>query len=168
MRSLFLLAILLSVPGTAYAGSFVTISDRAVGAESIIAIGVPTPKVAPAPKQPTLQPGHEAIRLKKVEGKTKIYRTEAWLGGSPVTYVTTATPEDLAALKKRGIDVASTSEQPLAPAVLEAAKPNETPDVAGVDRQETTGSLAAGAKVVPVAKPLNPDSLKLRTTLGDS
>ena len=86
-----------------------------------------------------------------------------------MTYVTTATPDDLAVLKKRGIDVASTSEQPLAPAILEAAKPHEVPDVAGVDRQETTGSLGSRRQGrAAVAKPLNPNSLKLRPALGDS
>ena len=166
MRSLVLMAVLLIAPGTAFAGSFTTIADRAVDAGSIISVGVAAPKVAPAPKKPTLLPGHEVIRLKQADGKTEIFRTEAWLGGSPVTYVTTATPDDLAVLKERGIDVASTLEQTLAPNVLQAAKSGGTPEVAGVDRHETTGSLGAGAKAAPAVKPLDAGDLKLRPTLG--
>ncbi len=168
MRSLVLLAALLSVPGPALAGSFTTISDRAVGADSIISIGVPGPKVAPVQTGPTLAPGSEKIRLKTVDGKTKIYRTEAWLGGSPVTYVTTGTEADLAALKSEGIDIADTGEQLLSPTLK--PEPAQTPQLAGVDRNETTGSLNGDGTATPhgkpgaepAVKPLDADSLKLR------
>ncbi len=167
MRSLALMALLVAMPGTAFAGSFTTIADRDVDAGSIVSIGVPAAKPAPAAKQSTLLPGDELIRLKHADGKTEIYRTEAWLGGSPVTYVTTASKADLAALKLRGIDVASTDEQTLAPAVLEAATSSEdTPAVAGVDRQETTGSVHDDNGTTPAA--LDADGLRLRPALGKS
>ena len=164
MRSLVLAAVLMAAPGTAFAGSFTVIADRAVDAGSIMSIGVPAPKVAPAPKETVLAPGHELISLRQVDGKTKIYRTEAWLGGSPVTYVTTATPEELAALKKRGINIASTQDQPLAPDVLEAARTGNAQQAAGVATDETTGSVGAGAKAA--VKPVNAGSLQLRPALG--
>lgn len=169
MRSLVLLAAVLCVPGPALAGSFTTISDRAVGADSIMSIGVPAPKAAaPAPKAATLAPGSEKIRLESSNGTTKIYRTEAWLGGSPVTYVTTGSEADLALLKNRGIDVAASGEQLLAPDVLPAAAPAGAPQVAGVDSKETTGSVddaktaSPEARAEPAVRPLDAGSLKLR------
>lgn len=163
MRSLVLLAMLITLPGTAFAGSFVSLQGNDVDAGSIEAIGTPAPKVVkPEPVRPALAPGHEMIRIADVDGKQKIFRTEAWLGGSPVTYVTTATAFDLAALKQRGIDVASTREQLLSPPTLVASTPKADDEVAGIDRVDTTGSVS---RKLP---PLDAANLKLRPALGDS
>ena len=83
--------------------------------------------------------------------------------------MTTGTEADLAALKSEGIDIADTGEQLLSPTLK--PEPAQTPQLAGVDRNETTGSLngdgtatphgkAAGTE--PAVKPLDADSLKLR------
>jgi hypothetical protein len=34
-----------------------------------------------------LKPGTQKVEVKQVDGELKVFRTEAWLGGSPVTYV---------------------------------------------------------------------------------
>lgn len=160
MRSLVLLVTLMALPGTAFAGSFAKAGDIGIDAGSIQTIGAPAPKPAAAPVDPSLGPGHELIRIAEVDGKQRIFRTEAWLGGSPVTYVTAATSADIAALKQRGIDVASTKEQMMLPGVAVASSDTKT-DMAGIDRADTTGSLD------PVKlKPLDTAGLKLRTNLG--
>ena len=41
----------------------------------------------------TLKPGTQKIELKEVNGELKVFRTEAWLGGSPVTYVSKASTD---------------------------------------------------------------------------
>src|SRR5690349_473643 len=63
-------------------------------------------KPGPAYRVPALPKGQvSATELREVGGQTKIYRTEAFLGGSPVVFVTKATPAALAALKPASPDV---------------------------------------------------------------
>ncbi|MEQ8481679.1 MAG: plant virulence effector HPE1-like domain-containing protein [Hoeflea sp.] len=45
-----------------------------------------------------LEPGEQIIEVREVDGEKKIYRTEGWLGGSPVTMVSKASEADLIAL----------------------------------------------------------------------
>jgi hypothetical protein len=40
-----------------------------------------------------LKPGTQKIEIKQVNGELKVFRTEAWLGGSPVTYVSKASTD---------------------------------------------------------------------------
>lgn len=40
-----------------------------------------------------LKPGTQKVEVKDVDGVLKVYRTEAWLGGSPVTYVSKASTD---------------------------------------------------------------------------
>lgn len=35
----------------------------------------------------TLKPGTQKVEIREVNGEKKVFRTEAWLGGSPVTHV---------------------------------------------------------------------------------
>jgi hypothetical protein len=164
MRSLALAAAIALVPATAFAGSISTISGNADGAGSIISFGQPQP-VATAPAAPRLAPGEELVQIRRVDGKTKIYRTEAWLGGSPVTYVTAATDADLAALKSRGIDVASNAVQALRPAGPALAKDMTAVASANIDRQAKTGALTVGPAP---AEPFDPAHLTLRLKLADA
>ncbi|MDO9415696.1 plant virulence effector HPE1-like domain-containing protein [Pararhizobium sp.] len=44
-----------------------------------------------------LKPGTQTIELKTIDGEMKVVRTEAWLGGSPVTFIQKATDEEIKA-----------------------------------------------------------------------
>ncbi len=68
---------------------------------------------------PELAPGTQKVEIREVDGERKMFRSEAWFGGSPVVFVSKA-PEQAA-------DVAP-------------AEP-----VAAIDTAATTGALDAGA-----------------------
>lgn len=146
MRFIALIAAIILVPGTAVAGSITTVSSTVDADGSILVIGCPacTAK-AEKPKAPPLAPGHEIVRLERVDGKAKVYRTGNWLGGSPVTFVRTASEADLALLKRQGIDIASRGEQPLAPTTLAARAETDIAVRDGIDRKAKTGSVNAGS-----------------------
>jgi hypothetical protein len=40
-----------------------------------------------------LKPGTQKVEIREVNGELKVFRTEAWLGGSPVTYVSKASTD---------------------------------------------------------------------------
>ena len=64
---------------------------------------------------PTLSPGSlQASELRDVDGQKKLYRTEGWMGGSPVVFVSKATPEAMLAAAPSaqpadGIDMSATT-----------------------------------------------------------
>ncbi|MCJ9720962.1 hypothetical protein MOV66_13415 [Agrobacterium sp. SHOUNA12C] len=56
---------------------------------------------------PELTPGTQSIVIRDVDGQKKVVRTEAWMGGSPVVFISKPTPEALAAANTApdGIDM---------------------------------------------------------------
>lgn len=64
---------------------------------------------------PELQPGaFQSMEIRDVDGEKKIFRTEGWMGGSPVVFVSKATPESMlastpSALPADGIDASATT-----------------------------------------------------------
>ena len=99
----------LLVAGPALAQSIETLKALPPGAanDSITRISCPScPALQPKKTSydvPALATGKQVMELRTVSGKQKIYRTEAWLGGSPVVYVSTPTPEMIAALTVKPI-----------------------------------------------------------------
>jgi hypothetical protein len=69
---------------------------------SIVEIGCPpcvlAAEKAAAEAQVKLAPGEQIFEVRDVDGQKMIYRTEGWLGGSPVTMVSKASEADLIAL----------------------------------------------------------------------
>ncbi|MFD1327400.1 plant virulence effector HPE1-like domain-containing protein [Mycoplana ramosa] len=45
---------------------------------------------------PDIEPGTQKVEIREVDGERKVFRSEAWLGGSPVVFVSKA-PEEVAA-----------------------------------------------------------------------
>lgn len=91
---------------------------------------------------PELRPGaFQQAEVRDVDGQKKIYRTENWMGGSPVLFVSKATPEQMLALT---------------PAV-----PAE-----GIDNEATAAVVGSDAKPVVAgmaeAAPLDVSAFKLR------
>jgi hypothetical protein len=98
-----------------------------------------------------LEPGTQKIEIRRVNGEMKVFRTEAWLGGSPVVFVSKA---DTDLLNKQSAE----------------NKPVEDPkvNVIGID-QDTTSAVTAdlSRSMAPVEqkkeiKPFDAGALQLR------
>ncbi|MBB3944968.1 hypothetical protein GGQ73_000893 [Rhizobium skierniewicense] len=92
MRKTLLTVAIVLTSGSAMASSIDVIHGNRTGNGSVILVtceGCPTAavKTKPADAAPTLPPGMQDISIRDVDGQRQIVRREAWLGGSPVTYV---------------------------------------------------------------------------------
>ena len=102
MRTLLpsLAFVLLAAP--AFAGSIEPVSG-ATTAGSIEAISCTgCPALKPKPKASTyhvdaIAPGTQKVEIRDVNGERKIFRTEAWMGGSPILFVNKAPAETVEA-----------------------------------------------------------------------
>lgn len=153
MRQIFLGAAILLMAGSAMASSIEVIGKAAPRAAegSIVTESCADcpPLQAEITKKdytvPELKPGAvQASEVRDVGGEKKIYRTEAWMGGSPVVFVSKATPE-----------------------AMIAAAPS-APPADGIDMNATTAAVI-GSDARPVAAgmaeqpaPLNVSEFKLR------
>ncbi|TBF34270.1 hypothetical protein ELG88_03060 [Rhizobium leguminosarum] len=152
MRQIFLGAAILLMAGSAMASSIEVVGKIAPSAEGSIVTETcahcPALQAELTKKDytvPELKPGVlQASEIRDVGGEKKIYRTEGWMGGSPVVFVSKATPE----------------------AMLAAAP--SAPPVDGIDMNATTAAViggdaspvAAGMAEQPAA--LNVSEFKLR------
>jgi len=122
MRQIFLGAAILLMAGSAMASSIEVIGKTAVPAEGSIiteSCAACPPLQAELVKKdytvPELKPGVlQASEVRDVGGEKKIYRTEGWMGGSPVVFVSKATPEAMIAAAPSapsadGIDMSATT-----------------------------------------------------------
>lgn len=91
---------------SAFAGSIDTVASgtQATVVGSVMRIGCAN---CPPPVQkkksysvPKLKNGQQILELRNVAGKQKLFRTEAWLGGSPVTFVSVPTDDEISSLEK--------------------------------------------------------------------
>ncbi|MBB6220100.1 plant virulence effector HPE1-like domain-containing protein [Rhizobium leguminosarum] len=122
MRQIFLGAAVLLMAGSAMASSIEVIGKTAAPAEGSIvteSCAACPPLQAELIKKdytvPELKPGVlQASEVRDVGGEKKIYRTEGWMGGSPVVFVSKATPEAMIAAAPSapsadGIDMSATT-----------------------------------------------------------
>ncbi|EJC82812.1 hypothetical protein Rleg4DRAFT_4541 [Rhizobium leguminosarum bv. trifolii WSM2297] len=144
MRQIFLGAAILLMAGSAMASSIEVVGKAAPQAESSIvteSCAACPPLQAELIKKdytvPELKPGVlQASEVRDVGGEKKIYRTEGWMGGSPVVFVSKATPE-----------------------AMIAAAPS-APPVDGIDMSATTAAVIGGdAKPVVAGMVERPASL---------
>ncbi|WFU09685.1 plant virulence effector HPE1-like domain-containing protein [Rhizobium sp. CB3090] len=126
MRPLFLTLACVLAAGSAMASSIQPIDSKTeTGGGSIIdKVCTDCPALKPeAVKKdyvvPELTPGTQSIVVRDIDGQRKVVRTEAWMGGSPVVFISKPTPEALAAARapSDGIDFAAKTA-----ALPEAAK----------------------------------------------
>ncbi|NEJ71380.1 hypothetical protein GR197_12640 [Rhizobium phaseoli] len=133
MRQIFLGAAILLMAGSAMASSIEVIGKAAPRADGSIVTETCAdcpPLRAELTKKdyavPELKPGVlQASEVRDVGGEKKIYRTEGWMGGSPVVFVSKATPE----------------------AIIAAMPP--TPPADGIDMSATTAAVI-GSDAKPV------------------
>lgn len=92
MRKTLLTVAIVLASGSAMASSIDVIHGNRTGNGSVVSVTceacpIAIVKAKPADAAPTLSPGTQNISIRDVDGKKQIVRTEAWLGGSPVTFV---------------------------------------------------------------------------------
>ncbi|MFT4004026.1 MAG: plant virulence effector HPE1-like domain-containing protein [Rhizobium sp.] len=116
MRSFFLTLACVLAGGSAMASSIQPVDGTMIGGKGSIVdkscTNCPPLKPKLAEKEytvPTLTPGTQSIVVRSIDGEKKVVRTEAWMGGSPVMFVSKPTPEALSAAGEPtdGIDVAA-------------------------------------------------------------
>ncbi|MBP1859506.1 plant virulence effector HPE1-like domain-containing protein [Rhizobium herbae] len=101
---------------------------------------------------PEVALGTERVELKEINGEMKLVRTEAWLGGSPVVFITKASDEAIKAAQAK-----MPSAEHLAKAATGDALPDEaeaTATLSVIDGTAKTGavstaSMAGMATVTP-------------------
>ncbi|MBB4064372.1 plant virulence effector HPE1-like domain-containing protein [Gellertiella hungarica] len=165
---LFASLALLAFASAAHAGSVeeVTALPKSAKVESITVIGCGDCP-APAPKKlayqvPVLKPGEQKLELRTVAGERKLFRTEAWLGGSPVVFVSTPSQDEIAALEGRpkqpglagdGIDKNATT-----------AAVKDGPEAGSESGAKPPIAASMASEDAPAAaKPLDTSSFSLRT-----
>ncbi|MDO3440992.1 plant virulence effector HPE1-like domain-containing protein [Agrobacterium sp. V1] len=110
---------------------------------------------------PSIEPGTQHTEMREVDGKRTLIRTEAWLGGAPVTFVSTnpawmpETSSSAIATYDDAEPVAHPQETVSTPAGIDV-----TTTTAGV-KEISTDNAAAPASASVVAAPEFPD-FKLR------
>ena len=112
-----------------------------------------------------LAPGTQKIEIRDVDGVKKIYRTEAWLGGSPVVYVSKALPDDAAVVVEQ--QPVKTDDVAAAPEVT-IDRPAAPAEADMIDEKATASAVTAdtGAEikveVAPKAVAFDPGKMELR------
>lgn len=120
MRSIILTAAFALIAGSAAASSIVSVGGQQGGDSSITSLRCVScpPLKPPVIKKtyivPDLAAGTQKIEVRDINGEQKVVRTEAWMGGSPVTFISKATPEALAAAGQQtdGVDTTATAAVP--------------------------------------------------------
>lgn len=148
MRRIFFSAVFLLAAGSAMAASIDVIGPNTRNAGSILTETCdhcPPLQTEVTRKEysvPELRAGtFQQAEVRDIDGEKKVYRTENWMGGSPVLFVSKATPEQMLALA------------PPAPAE-------------GIDNQATAAVIGGDAKPVVAgmaqAAPLDASAFELR------
>ena len=139
MRRLFLTAIVALTGGSAMASSIEYINGVHVANGSFIrrdCAGCKPMKgkaVAQGYAVPSIEPGTQHTEMREVDGKRTLLRTEAWLGGAPVTFVST-NPAWMAETSSTAIATYDDAEP-----VAHPAETVSTP--AGIDVTTTTAAV---------------------------
>ncbi|MBB5571654.1 MULTISPECIES: plant virulence effector HPE1-like domain-containing protein [Rhizobium] len=114
MRLLFLTLASVLAAGSAMASSIQPIDSKTeTDGDSIIQqVCTDCPALKPQTVKkdyvvPDLTPGTQSIVVRDIDGQKKVVRTEAWMGGSPVVFISKPTPEALqaAGISNDGIDL---------------------------------------------------------------
>jgi len=175
MLRVMIAAILCAGAGAASAGSIEPFKATTSTRTSIVEVGCPScardaREKAAEEAQIKLAPGEQIVEVRNVDGEVMIYRTENWLGGSPVTMVRRASELDLIALgvavpedkltAEADTPAGSQAEPPVTvetasePPLFEPVIANTAP---GIDKDTKTSAL--GEKTV---EPLDTSTFELR------
>lgn len=101
---------------------------------------------------PEIAAGTERVELKEINGEMKMVRTEAWLGGSPVVFISKASDDDIkeahAKMTLSG-DLAKTATAEILPVEAEATATPVMIDSAAKTSSLSVASLSGMAAVTP-------------------
>jgi hypothetical protein len=168
MRLNILVLAVLSSAATAQAGSIDVVTTGKDVPRSVETISCPSCVRKPKKVEQSvveLTPGTQKIEIREVDGVKKIYRTESWLGGSPVVIVSKALPDEAPVVADAQPDDAENIAS--APATT-SEQPTVAADADMIDEKSTTAAVTAdmGAKVkvevAPKAETFDPNKLELR------
>ncbi|MBW9063944.1 hypothetical protein JNB71_11495 [Rhizobium herbae] len=98
MRTLLFTVVSLFAAGSAAASSIEAVTtgqDANTSISQISCAHCPPPVIEKKTGYvvPDVAPGTERVEVKQINGEMKLVRTEAWLGGSPVVFITKASEE---------------------------------------------------------------------------
>lgn len=124
-------------------------TERSIDHVACEACGPYNPYIEEEEPEITLAPGEQRIEIRDVNGEKKVFRTEAWFGGSPVVVVSKAVGQ---------------------PAESQTADSNGDANVpVTIDKDATTSAVTADMSGAPepiadktVAKVFDPNELELR------
>ena len=128
MRSFFLTLACVLAGGSAMASSIQPIDGTMIGGKGSVVDKscAPCPPLKPKLVEkeynvPTLSLGTQSVVIRDIDGQKRVVRTEAWMGGSPVMFVSKPTPEALAAAGEPmdGVDLTATTAALQTPKVLD-------------------------------------------------
>ena len=168
MRLNILVLALLSSAATAQAGSIDVITtgkDVTRSIEKISCVGCVKKVKKQVRSVVELAPGTQKIEIREVDGVKKIFRTESWLGGSPVVFVSKAQP-DATPIVAEGQPVVA-DDVASAPAAI-SKQPTVAAEGDMIDEKSKTAAVTAdmGAqakvKVEPKARSFDASKLELR------
>ncbi|MDQ0319381.1 hypothetical protein QO002_001519 [Pararhizobium capsulatum DSM 1112] len=142
--------------------AFATANTRAPSVSQMPCAKCPPPIVKKSTSYivPEVAPGTERVEIKEIDGEMRVLRTEAWLGGSPVVFVTKASEDVIKASEAAKLlngETAATVIDPM-PA---AAAASATIDLS-VDPTAKTASLSVdSAEQLAAAAPAEPRSQEI-------
>eukprot|EP01035_Chromulina_nebulosa_P041240 gene41239-biopygen27900 len=151
MRSVLMAGLMSMSALTAHAESSIEFVKRDVSADSIDYIRCTHCAPVKTKKQATpelvLRPGTQTFAFKELGGVLRVYRTEAWMGGSPVTYVSKANAGEI---EQNRVAVAAAAAQKSQPIVVSKQTPGvEDTDMSGVTAKVILNTDAAAAANTP-------------------
>lgn len=168
MRTNIVLFGLLASAAAAQAGSIDSIAtgrDETRSIETVRCDGCVKKAAKKSEAVVELAPGTQKIEIREVDGVRKVYRTEAWFGGSPVVFVSKAPVETQSLAAKDETD--KTQDVVSVPSSA-VAKDTAATDAKMIDATSTTSAVTAdvGATVKvgapPEAAAFDPGTLELR------
>ena len=146
MRLLLITTVLGLAAGNAAAASIESVASGTTDNASVATVScVACPPLQSKKKVtyvvPTIAAGDETIELKKINGEMKMVRTEAWLGGSPVVFVSKPSQEFIKAAAVEG---------DASPTVIVSTNANDQNPVADDAKMIAVDRTAKTAAVTPV------------------
>lgn len=173
MRLLLITTAVALAAGSAWASSIDTvISGQAVNSSVAAVTCAQCPPLQTRKKityvVPDIEKGSDKVELKKINGEMKLVRTEAWLGGSPVVFVSKP-PEDVV---KAASDGTGQADMATAAALGDLANPvdhgtaaatiDKTAKTAAVQTMTQAGPAVAAAAAAQTSQQFDPTGLELR------
>lgn len=166
MRLRIMVLALMSTAVAAQAGSINVVTTGKDAPRSIEKISCPTCVRKPKKEVQSiveLAPGTQKIEIRDIGGVKKVFRTESWLGGSPVVFVSKALPDSAPVIAD---GQPSEAESIAAAPATTPDRPAASAEADMIDEKSTTAAVTAdmGAKAKADPKPasFDPSRLELR------